>query len=74
MRVISPAEMASTKGKEKLLKVAGSLLVQILRIGLNTQSPKTLNEGKKEKKSSFIVFPQESTERQMAQMRGFQVR
>lgn len=73
MCVISPTEMASTKEKEKLFKVAGSLLVQILKIGLNTQSHKTLNEGGKEK-NHFIAFPQESTERQMVQMRGFLVR
>jgi hypothetical protein len=45
--VISPTEMASTKEKEKMLKVARSLLVQILKIWLNTQSHKTLNERKK---------------------------
>lgn len=49
-------EMAKHKGKEKkMFKVAGSLRVQILKIRLNTQSHKTLNEGKKEK-CPFFVF------------------
>lgn len=61
------------KKKEKMFKVAGPLLVQILKTWLNTQSHKTLNEEKKGK-SHFIVFPQESTKRQMVQMRGSLVR
>lgn len=56
-----------------MFKVAGPLLVQILKTWLNTQSHKTLNEEKKGK-SHFIVFPQESTKRQMVQMRGSLVR
>lgn len=52
--MISPTEMASTKEKKKVFKVAGSLLVQILKIQLNTQSHKTLNEGKKEKRVLFL--------------------
>ena len=35
--VIFTTEMASTKGKKKMFKVTGSLLVQMLKICLNTQ-------------------------------------
>lgn len=69
--------MASTKGKKKkMFKVTGSLLVQILKICLNTQfHKKTLNKRKKKKKNPFFFkFPRESIKRQMAQMRGSPLR
>lgn len=40
-----------------MFTVTGSLLVQILKIRLNTQSHKTLNEGKKGKKVLFFYIP-----------------
>lgn len=47
--------MASTKGKEKLFRLAGPLLAQILKIWLNTQSHKTLSEGEKRKKLFYCI-------------------
>lgn len=52
--VISPSEMERAKGKENLFKVAGSLLVQILKIQLNAQSHKTLNERKEGENVLFL--------------------
>lgn len=53
--------MASTVGTVKMFRVVTFQLVQILKIWLNTQSHKPLNE-RKQKGKFFFLFPEESTE------------
>lgn len=53
--------MADTVGRAQMFRAARSLLVQILKIWLNTQSHKPLNEGKQRGKNSFCI-PLKNTE------------